>query len=139
MIIQHLIGPGLTLEKHQKQKRRSGAQRWWVFFFYAFELQSPACLKPSRCFTNTSPPRPPYLFLLLSFFYIIFQRQQTTRIKHQSAPAVVVVVAMSMSVAAGADDVNLSVQNPLSRIQQISFCNPPIATQNLPMFLISVS
>ncbi|CAI9270483.1 unnamed protein product [Lactuca saligna] len=61
----------------------------------------------------------------------------TTGIKHQSAPAVVVVVAMSMSVAAGADDVNLSVQNPLSRIQQISFCNPPIATQNLPMFLIS--
>ncbi|KAI3518037.1 hypothetical protein L1887_06384 [Cichorium endivia] len=51
---------------------------------------------------------------------------------------------MSMSVAAGADDVNLSVQNPLSRMhlqhqhqhQQISFCNPPIGTQNLPMFLI---
>ncbi|KAL4584480.1 hypothetical protein LXL04_009082 [Taraxacum kok-saghyz] len=74
---------------------------------------------------------------------------ETTSIKHQrrcSAPVVAVVVVvvplMSMSVAAGADDIHLSVQNPLSRIhvqhphQQISFCNPPVSNQNLPMFMI---
>ncbi|KAI3745825.1 hypothetical protein L6452_08236 [Arctium lappa] len=51
---------------------------------------------------------------------------------------------MSMSVAVGGDDVNLSLQKALSRMQvqhqhqQIGLCNPPpIANQNLPIFFNS--